>query len=273
MSFDSEIESFNAYADAMPNNCILLVDTYDTIQGVKNAIKTARRLRKRGHEIAGIRLDSGDLAYLSIEARKLLDEAGFPDARIVASNNLDEDVIASLKDQDAAITLWGVGTKLVTAYGQPALGGVYKLTAMRNHEQNWQYKIKLSEQKAKINIPGILQVRRFSDSDGFVADMIYDEPLGARPTATIIDPLDETRRKDIPANCSYEDLLIPVFREGKKVYELPAIEQARKRASEQLRRLHPGVKRMLNPHEYPVGLEKNLFDLRQKLILKARGHE
>lgn len=163
MSFDSELEAFEAYAQAMPNNCIFLVDTYDTLSGVRHAIKIAERLKERGYKLGGIRLDSGDLAYLSIEARRLLDQAGFHDAQIVASNDLDENVIQSLNEQSAKIDIWGVGTKLATAYNQPALGGVYKLCAIRKPGQDWQPKLKLSEQSAKISTPGITQVRRFSD--------------------------------------------------------------------------------------------------------------
>ena len=132
MSFDEELSSFEGYAQVMPNNCVFLVDTYDTLDGVRNAIRVGKQLRENGHEMVGVRLDSGDLAYLSIEARKLLDEAGFNNAAIVASNDLDEHIIASLKDQGATIAVWGVGTKLVTAYDQPALGGVYKLGAMQS---------------------------------------------------------------------------------------------------------------------------------------------
>ena len=135
MSFESELEAFEAYAKAMPNNCVFLVDTYDTLEGVRHAIEVGRRLRQRGHEMVGIRLDSGDLAYLSIEARKILDDAGFPKAKILASNDLDEHLIADLKQQGATIAVWGVGTRLVTAYDQPALGGVYKLSALRDAEQ------------------------------------------------------------------------------------------------------------------------------------------
>ena len=130
MCFDDELEAFRAYARAMPNNCVFLVDTYDTLDGVRHAIEVGQELRRQGHEMIGIRLDSGDLAWLSIEARRMLDEAGFPKATIVASNELDEQIIASLKDQGATIGVWGVGTRLVTAYDQPALGGVYKLAAI-----------------------------------------------------------------------------------------------------------------------------------------------
>ena len=146
----------------MPNNCVFLVDTYDTLEGVRKSVVVGKKLREQGHEMVGIRLDSGDLAYLSIEARKILDEGGFPRAAIVASNDLDEHIIASLKQQGAAIAVWGVGTKLATAYDQPALGGVYKLAAIRKPGEAWQYKVKLSEQVIKTSIPGILQVRRYS---------------------------------------------------------------------------------------------------------------
>src|SRR5581483_3124925 len=157
MSFDSELEAFQKYAEAMPNNCIFLVDTYDTLGGVEKAVEVGKWLRERGHELLGIRLDSGDLAYLSIEARKILDAAGFPNAVIIGSNDLDENIIASLKEQGATINVWGVGTKLVTAYDQPAMGGVYKLAAVRTAGGRWEYKVKLSEQTAKVSIPGIQQ--------------------------------------------------------------------------------------------------------------------
>ena len=162
MFFDSEREAFREYARAMPNNCVLLVDTYDTIEGVRKAVETGRWLREQGHEMIGIRLDSGDLAYLSIEARKILDEAGFPEAAILASNELDERIIASLKQQGARIDRWGVGTRLVTGHEQPALGGIYKLAAVREDGGAWDYKLKLSEQAIKVSYPGILQVRRVS---------------------------------------------------------------------------------------------------------------
>ncbi|MCP4708124.1 MAG: nicotinate phosphoribosyltransferase, partial [Planctomycetes bacterium] len=155
MCFESEIEAFETYARAMPNNCIFLVDTYDTIDGVKHAVKVGYRLRQKGFEMVGIRLDSGDLAYLSIKARELLDAAGFPKARIVASNDLDEQLVTSLKDQGARIDIWGIGTKLITANDQPALGGVYKLSAIRYPGGEWRHKVKLSEQTIKISNPGV----------------------------------------------------------------------------------------------------------------------
>lgn len=271
MSFDDELEAFDAWARAMPNNCILLVDTYDTLQGVRHAIAAGRKLREAGYELAGIRLDSGDLAYLSIEARRLLDEAGFPQAVIMASNDLDEHIITSLKEQGATIRAWGVGTRLATAYDQPALGGVYKLSAVRQQGRDWQYKVKISEQTAKVSTPGILQVRRFSVPDGFLADMIYDEQIGASGWGTIIDPTDHTRRKFVAEGTPHEDLLVPVFRGGRRVYDPPALAVSRERTAAQLARLHPGIRRFINPHRYPAGLEKSLHELRTRLILEARG--
>ncbi len=272
MSFDNEQQAFDAYANALPNNVTLLVDTYDTLQGVRHAIETGRRLEQRGHKLAGIRLDSGDLAYLSIEARKLLDDAGFEHTAIVASNDLDETIISSLKQQGAKINVWGVGTKLVTAYDQPALGGVYKLAALRHDESNaWEYKMKLSEQAIKISTPGIQQVRRFRDERGFLADMIFDPEMdGQDKPATMIDPLDFTKRRRFGAGQPHEDLLVPVFQAGTCVYNLPDIHATRARVQAQLACLHPGVKRFVNPHTYPVGLEKHLHELKTDLIIKLR---
>jgi len=271
MSFDGELEAFRAYADAQPNNCVFLVDTYDTVQGVRNAIEVGRSLRERGHEMAGIRLDSGDLAYLSQEARRLLDEAGFPRAQIVASNDLDEDVIASLEDQEARIDVWGVGTRLVTGGDQPALGGVYKLGAVRAPGGTWQHRVKVSEQAIKTSNPGVQQVRRFTSPRGFEADVIWDETAGFGEEAIMIDPLDPTRRKRLPADAAPADLLVPVVRGGRAVYEPPPPAAARERVREQMERLHPGVKRFVNPHQYPVGLTPSLFELRSRLVLAARG--
>jgi nicotinate phosphoribosyltransferase len=265
MAFDSEMEAFEKYAEVLPNNCLFLIDTYNTLQGAARAIEVGKRLRARGHEMIGVRLDSGDLAYLSREVRKMLDTAGFPKAVIGASNELDEHLIASLKEQGAKIDLWGVGTRLVTAFDQPALGGVYKLSAMRVGGGEWQHRIKISEQAIKTSNPGMLQVRRFPD-----ADMIFDQ-LGGEPTNVIVDPLDPTRRRTVPANAAYEDLLVPIFRRGGRVYELPSIEAIRARSAAELNRFHDGIKRFVNPHRYPVGLEKNLFDLKTRLILESRG--
>jgi nicotinate phosphoribosyltransferase len=271
MSFEDELEAFAAYAKAMPNNCVFLVDTYDTLEGVKKAIEAGRLLRAMGHEMAGVRLDSGDLAYLSVEARKLLDEGGFPDARIIASNDLDETIISSLKQQGAKINIWGVGTKLVTGYDQPALGGVYKLTALRQKgDADWRYCIKLSEQSVKISNPGVHQVRRYCVNGENVADVIYDQQTRLDAGCVIIDPLDPTRRKRIAGDTPYADLLVPIFRRGACVYEPPPLLETRAFAHAELSRFHSGIKRFINPHTYPVGLERSLYDLKMSLILQAR---
>jgi nicotinate phosphoribosyltransferase len=271
MSFDTEREAFDAYARALPNNSVFLVDTYDTLQGVRNAVEVGQWLAEQGHGLAGIRLDSGDLAYLSIEARKILDAAGFEGAAIVASNDLDEHVIQSLKDQGAAVGVWGVGTHLVTAQDQPALGGVYKLAAVRSPGGDWQYKVKLSEQAVKVSNPGILQVRRYADGDEFVADVIHDVERGIPTESSMVDPKDYTRRKKLPAGSRFEDLLVPVFRAGRRVYDPPILDAVRQRTLGQIAAFHPGIKRFVHPHEYPVGLEAGLFDLKTRLILEARG--
>jgi nicotinate phosphoribosyltransferase len=270
MSFPSEFEAFETYAGIMPNNALLLVDTYDTLDGVRNAIAVGRKLRERGYELAGIRLDSGDLAHLSIEARRMLDEAGFPKTLIAASNELDEQIIVRLEDQGARIDFWGIGTRLITAYDQPALGGVYKLSAIRKQGGEWEHKLKLSEQAAKISTPGILQVRRFMQDSEAVGDMIWDELLGA-PEMTMVDPRDLTRRKTFDGDASSEDLLVPVFRGGKRIYNAPPLDAIRARTAAQLALFHQGIKRLVNPHRYPVGLEHRLFELKTELVLRARG--
>ncbi|WGL61043.1 nicotinate phosphoribosyltransferase [Pigmentibacter sp. JX0631] len=267
MAFSSELESFYSLAKGMPNNVVFLVDTYDTLKGVKKAIEVGNWLKERGKNLIGIRLDSGDLAYLSIEARKMLDAAGFKDTIIIASNDLNEHVISSLNEQGAKISAWGVGTQLVTAFDDPALGAVYKLSAIQNESGKWKHTIKLSEQTIKISTPGILQVRRYFKDQYFFADMIYDELTYKKgKEADIIDPSDINRYYKITTNCEYEELLKPIFVKGKLVYQTPALVQIREKCFESLNKLHPSIKRLLNPHHYPAGLEKNLFNFKHDLI-------
>src|SRR6266850_1505535 len=268
MAFDDELSAFRAYAEALPNNCIFLVDTYDTREGVRHAIQVGEELRARGHEMLGVRLDSGDLAWLSSEARKMLDDAGFETARILASNELDEHLVATLKEQGAAISAWGIGTRLVTGHPDAALGGVFKLTAVRKPGGAWRPKVKLSEQTIKTSIPGVLQVSRFQGEA--VADVIYDVGMPPEDPVTMVDPLDATRRRTIPAGTPSQDLLVPIFRAGRRVYDPPPLVEVRKRVSGELSRFHAGVKRFVNPHRYPVGLERRLHDLRTRLIVEAR---
>jgi nicotinate phosphoribosyltransferase len=248
MSFQTEYEAFRAYAEAMPGNCVFLVDTYDSIEGIQHAVEVGRHLRSIGKDLAGIRIDSGDLSYLSMIARGILDQAGFKTTKIIASNELDEHVIGSLNEQGASIDVWGVGTKLVTAFDQPALGGVYKLGAIRSGNGPWQKKVKLSEQTVKVSNPGSLQVRRFEDQKEYLADMIYDELEGSPRERTIVDIADVTIHKKIPGSAKYHDLLVPIFRRGNLVYERPSIHQIRDVAHSELGRFNTGVKRLLNPH-------------------------
>jgi len=272
MCFDTELEAFERYAEAMPNNCVFLVDTYDSIRGVQHAVEVGRRLRERGHELAGIRLDSGDLAWLSKEARRILDEGGFPKAFVCASNDLDEHIIASLKREGATITVWGVGTRLTTAYDQPALGGVYKLSAIRDEVGVWQPRIKLSEHAVKVTNPGLLQVHRHLLNGQAVADAIVDELHPIENARLVIDPMDPTRHKRIPADTQVVPLLEPVFRAGQLVNRPPDAHAARQRLQEQLGMFYEGIARFVNPHEYPVGLEPGLHQRKTQMILAARQH-
>ncbi len=270
MAFPSEREAFQSYANVLPNNCIFLVDTYDTLEGVKKAVEVGRWLHQHGHEFSGVRLDSGDLAYLSVEARKILDEGGFPETKIVASNDLDETIIESLKTQNAAIDMWGVGTKLVTAYDQPALNGVYKLGALRSHGQPWEYKIKISEQAVKVTTPGIHQIRRYSTPQENIADVIHDVDTDLSKGCVMVDPFDMTRQRHFSNRMTYKEILVPIFRKGQRVYTSPPLPQIQAYAQNELRRFHPGIRRFVNPHQYPVGMEKSLYDLKTLLTLKAR---
>lgn len=268
MAFEGEQEAFEAYAKAQPANCVFLVDTYHTLDGVRRAAEVGRQLLARGQHMLGIRLDSGDLAYLSVQARQILDDAGLTEAHIFASNELDEYIIQSLKQQGAKIDTWGVGTRLVTGYDDPALTGVYKLAAVERHGQ-WQPRLKLSEQSAKSTLPGLLQVRRYLGEKSFVADMIYDIRTHVPKEALIIDPLDSLRRKMIPAGVSWQDLLEPVWRKGRMVSSWPSLPEIRDRARAQLASLHAGIRRFEHPHAYPAGMSEELYHERMRLADQA----
>jgi len=250
----------------MPHNCVLLVDTYDTIQGVHHAIQVGQQLRQEGADLLAIRLDSGDMAALSIEARALLDAAGFTKTAILASNSLDEYVIEDLKKQGAAISVWGVGTHLATAYDHPALDGVYKLSALCDHDGAWQYKLKLSEEPAKISNPGRHQVRRYFCEEQYVIDVIYDLSLGMNDITEgiLLDQPGEMKHLDNIDD--FVDLLMPVYRQGVLVTQDESIHDVRSRAIKEARCFYQthGVK------DYPVGLEQQLYELKQKLINKMK---
>ena len=273
MSFDSEKEAFETYAEALPNNTIFLVDTYDTAEGIERAIEVARGMRARGREPIGIRLDSGDLGRLSFEARRRLDEAGFPEVKIVASGDLDEYSVAELVQAGAPIDVFGVGTKLATAYEEPALDGVYKLSAVSDEQGRRHPKLKTSNDPAKTSNPGCLQVRRFRRQGRFVGDVIYDEetePQGLESEAS--PPESEAPGKWAPRRHpdGFEDLLVAVLRGGKRVYEPPSIEQARRRALDQVAALPEDVQRFKEPSTYPVQLEPILAARKEEMIREIR---
>lgn len=270
MVFEDELEAFQIYAENLPNNCVFLVDTYNSIEGVKKAIQVGQWLKQQGKKLLGIRLDSGDLADLSIRCRALLDQAGFQDASIVASNELDETIISELKRQGAQINVWGVGTNLVTARDQPALDGVYKLSAIRDPGKEWKYKLKLSEQMLKVSNPGILQVKRFFSEQENVADVIYDINMPWEGDCLSVDPLDPTHVRTIKKGVLSRDLLEPIFRQGKCIYQRPSLHEIRQYTQQELSRFPIGIKRFLNPHTYGVGMEKRLYDLKIDLIKQIR---
>jgi nicotinate phosphoribosyltransferase len=270
MAFDDEEASFDAYAEVMPGNCIFLVDTYDTIKGVKKAISAAKKLRKKGFEMMGVRLDSGEIGHLSIEIRKLLDQSGFPAAKIMASNELDEQMISDLKQRGAKVTVWGVGTNLVTCKDQPALDGVYKLSAIRDEDGKWQYKLKISEQLAKVTNPGIHQVRRYCDERGNCADMIYDVHSVLPSEIHAIDPLEPTRLQRFSCDMNYKDLLVPVFKKGSRIYPSPSLKEIRKKTLSELSQFDPAMRRLLHPQSYFVGLEKSLYETKLNLIRELK---
>jgi nicotinate phosphoribosyltransferase len=270
MFFETELEAFQKYARMMPNNCVFLVDTYDSLGGVRHAIDVARQLRKEGHEMVGVRLDSGDRVTLSIEARRMLDSAGFKNARIVCSGDLDEFAIADMKRRGAKIDIWGVGTKLATGQPDAALGGIYKLGSVRQPGGEWQYRIKVSEESAKASCPGTLQIRRFHQPNGtFTTDAIYEVDHGSSDPCQIVD-LETEATTEIPANAEYSDLLVPILRNGKLVCRMPSIETSHCHAREQLRCAPPEILRLKNPIPYKIGLERSLHELRSKLIKRVR---
>ena len=276
MAFSDELTAFRAYAKAFPNNCVLLVDTYDVEQGIKNAITVGLEMRERGERLIGIRIDSGDLSWLARMARRMLDEAGLDDCGIVLSNDLDEYSIRSIREEGAIVASWGVGTKLACAYDQPTLGGVYKLSATYSEDRNeWIDHIKVSESLQKLTTPGVLDVRRYYDSDGKVAgDMVFDTNSGVNDEEIIVDPADALRRKCLAGN-RWELLLKPLARNGECVLteSQRSANEARKRAFAGLESLDETQKRVLNPHTYPVGLEKNLFIRRADLVKEMRGYK
>ncbi len=272
-SFPTELEAFRAYARVYPDSCLLLVDTYDTLRsGVPNAIRVGRELRRRGRALQGIRLDSGDLAYLSKEARAMLDEAGLVDARIVASGDLDEWLIESLKRQGARIDVWGVGTRLVTSFSCPALGGVYKLTALAEDGRHMVPKIKRSDNPEKVTNPGVKRVVRMHDARGQMrGDVLFleEERLPRGRPFRAYHPMYSHVFKTYSEAFELRELLVPVFEKGALVYRSPSVEEIRESARSGLARLDPAYKRFHNPHAYHISLSPRLFRVKQNLLLRA----
>ena len=273
MSFEDELTAFRAYADVFPDNCLLLVDTYDTLgSGVPNAITVFKELRARGKEPVGIRLDSGDLAFLSRQARVMLDDAGFPNAKIFASGDLDEEVIWDLKAQGAAIDVWGVGTRMITSMDNPALGGVYKLSA-EEVDGTFIPRIKISENPAKITNPGVKQLYRFYDrrSGKALADLLAldEEDFSSGEPLEIFDPENTWKRMTL---CDYRmrQLLVPVFENGELVYESPMLSEIAAYAKQEMETFWDEYKRLNRPHRYKVDLSQKLYDLKIQLLANRR---
>jgi nicotinate phosphoribosyltransferase len=272
---DTEEEAFRKYAEALPDQVTLLVDTYDTLKsGVPNAIKTARLLERMGKKMNAIRLDSGDLAYLSQSARKMLDEAGLPDVKIVASNDLDENIMFNLKAQDAKIDIWGIGTQLITAADQPALGGVYKLVA-RERDGIYEPVIKISGNPEKVTNPGFKEVYRIVNKQMGKAEadymvLIHEQDIQQGERIKLFDPIHPYIHKFVE---DYEaiPLLKPIFQDGELVYTLPSLDQIREYHKEQLQLFWPQYLRKLNPEAYRVNLSTELWELKMKLIQKWRN--
>ncbi len=273
MAFPDELAAFRAFAGLYPDSCTLLVDTYDTLKsGIPNAITAGRELAEKGHRLRGVRLDSGDLAYLSIEARRMLDAAGLDYVKIVASGELDERIIHDLKAQGAKIDIFGVGTKLVTAEGSPSFSGIYKLAAVEGDGGAMEMKIKLSDNIGKSTLPGVKQVwRLFGRDDGMMADLIDFE--GERHDFTKgvwgYHPFLEYERKFYADIAAAVPLLKPVMKGGKRLEPPRPLAELRAACHAELKTLHPTMRRLLNPHIYKVSLGQSLFDETRRLRLNA----
>ena len=269
MAFDDELTSFRKYAEVFPDSCILLVDTYDTLKsGIPNAITVARELRAQGHELAGVRLDSGDLAYLSREARRMLDEAGFPEASILASNEIDEYVIESIVSEGGKVDIYGVGTKLATCMGEGggALGGVYKLVKIGDRP-----KLKVTSDIAKATLPDRKRLLRAEAPDGsFLMDVITLADETVMPGETVYNPVNLLQHTAIPADARFTELRSVVMEGGKRTGGRQTLDQMADRCAGQLARLPEGCLRFINPHIYKVSIGKGLFDLRMRLMEEIR---
>jgi len=268
--FPTQYEAFKKYAEMYPDNCILLVDTYNVLKsGIPDAVKVFDEvLKPLGKRPKGIRIDSGDIAYLSKKARRMLDEAGYPDCTICASNSLDEYIVRDLILQGARIDSFGIGENLITAKSDPVFGGVYKLAAVKEDDGSYTPKIKLSETAAKMTIPGLKKLWRIYDEDGkAMADLITlaDEEVNTKHGITLFDPV-ETWKERTYVNCTARCLSTPIYVQGKRVYTSPSLQDIKKFCKAQVNTLWDEVKRFENPHRYYVDLSQKLWDLRHDLL-------
>lgn len=274
MSFPTELDAFMAYADTYPDGCLLLVDTYDTLRsGVPNAIKVFDYLKSNGHKPLGIRLDSGDLAYLSKQARKMLDKAGHSDCGIFASSDIDEYVLQSLKEQGAKIDTYGVGTKMITSHNTPSLGGVYKLSNLCVNGVDYP-KMKISDNPIKVTNPGKKTVYRLFDreNDKAIADLICleGETIDESKPLTITHPLERWKSKEV-TNFYAKDLYVDVFTDGKLVYNKKSVYELAEQCKASLDGFWDEYKRLAKPHQYKVDLSDKLYELKQELIKRERN--
>lgn len=273
--FDSEYQAFKSYCELYPNNAVLLVDTYNTLKsGIPNAIRAFKEvLWPKGLRACGVRLDSGDISYLSKKARKMLDEAGLTECKIVASNSLDEYLICDLITQGAQIDIFGVGERLITSKSAPVFGGVYKLAAVENADGEIIPKIKVSENIGKITNPHFKKIYRYFDKDSgkALADelCLYNETILKKQPHTIFDPNAVWKTKTL-TNFVVKELQIPVFKDGKRVYKLPSLKEIRLYCIEQVDTLWEEIKRFENPHTYYVDLSKPLWEIKQNLLNQIR---
>ena len=270
-SYEDELEAFRAYGKIYPANCVFLLDTYDTIEGLKKALEAAGELPDPKKNLLGVRIDSGDLAFLSKQARRMLDKAGFEKTRIIAGNSLDETLVDSIKNQGARVNLWVAGTKLVTCEGQSFLNGVYKMSALRKENGEWLPKIKISEDPSKVSLPGKLQIRRFFKNGKALGDIVFDE-LAPPSSKTwkgfnLLNPIQSFQPVDYD-RC--EDLLRPVVKNGIAVAPLPGLESVREEAGRALGTLDETIKRLVNPHRFPSGVEESLFHRVERMIVERK---
>lgn len=272
MSFDTELEAFEKYASIYPDNCLLLVDTYDTLKsGIPNAIKVFDKLKAQGHKPIGIRLDSGDLAYLSRKARVMLDEAGHSDCLIFATNDLDEDILLALNSQDAKIDVYGIGTKLITSYNNASLGGVYKLCAI---EENGKLipKIKVSNSHEKTTNPGVKKIVRIYKDGMAAADLICleDETIDTSKSLTIFHP-EQTWKKTTFDKYEIKELMQPVFKNGELVYKQPELKEIAAYEDSSIGEFFPEYRRVVNTQDYKVDLSDKLWALKKELLERSHA--